>query len=891
MNAGPVARLTIAVRVAVVLAVLFSVRKTWAQVEDGFEGPDTVWQLAETDCQLRVEVHRSDFQAPRSGYGCELIQFSARRGTYAYAAYGLPQARIIEELNVNLWIKADRPGIQLMAHVVFPRTIQDSTGQPVSTFVRGASYSRVGSWQQLVLEQIPRLVERQVRILRSEIGFHVDPREAYIDYLCINLYGGPGLTNVRIDDLAVNGLVSRPTHSPSAESPITLTSGANWSHEKTAPEAVDDRVRLDGSVLMVDGSPFFARVIDHQGESFDRLRRLGFNTIQLRESATRQQMEDAQRLGLWIIAPAEAGSGRIGASSSNVLAWDLGRLSTLEQFESSAELAGRMRQSESNLSRPLICRPQNQLSRASRFSDILVTENFPIGSSFPLSGFGSWMQRRQQLARAGTPYWAAIQTEPAYELVRQISSLAPGGASDLAIESEQIRLLTYMSLAAGARGLHFTSGRSLGDSFEHGDERAATLELINLELSLIEPWVAAGQYVATVPTSDPAVRVAILSADRARLLLLYRCTDGSQYSVDPPTSNTITFVIPGVPNSSEVYRVTASRLQPLRNKRVTGGTRMTVEDFHVTAIIVMTQDPLVVRHISERLKETSNRWSALRQQQAALSLARVQQVHEQLVGQRRGLPQADDWLQQADTELRQCIRLLEAGDDRGARQMAGRSLDATGRIRRAYWQQAAGPFQSPVSSPCLVAFATLPIHWDLRHRLASASQGPNRLAGGNFEDLQHLMDTGWRHHRSGDSQIQTDVDLTPQLPYSGRYALRLRAWSENEESVPEVIESPPVWITSAPVRTEPGQLFRIHGWVNVPTALAGTGDGLKLFDSLGGPPLALRIGPTRGWQQFVLYRSADQPGSLHLTFVLSGLGEAKIDAVTVARMNFPRPSG
>jgi len=61
-------------------------------------------------------------------------------------------------------------------------------------------------------------------------------------------------------------------------------------------------------------------------------------------------------------------------------------------------------------------------------------------------------------------------------------------------------------------------------------------------------------------------------------------------------------------------------------------------------------------------------------------------------------------------------------------------------------------------------------------------------------------------------------------------------------------------------------------------------DGLFVFDSLGGPALGERVAATGGWRRMVLYRivppeAAGQP--LVVTFALSGLGEARIDEVSV----------
>ena len=115
----------------------------------------------------------------------------------------------------------------------------------------------------------------------------------------------------------------------------------------------------------------------------------------------------------------------------------------------------------------------------------------------------------------------------------------------------------------------------------------------------------------------------------------------------------------------------------------------------------------------------------------------------------------------------------------------------------------------------------------------------------------------------------------------------MQAWPEDPQRAPQVIERPPVWVTSAPIPVRQGQLVQIRGWAKVPRPVAGTSEGLLIFDSLGGPDLGDRIRLTRGWREFTLYRAVPQNDELTITFALTGLGEAKVsmrDTVEVSRL-------
>ncbi len=85
-------------------------------------------------------------------------------------------------------------------------------------------------------------------------------------------------------------------------------------------------------------------------------------------------------------------------------------------------------------------------------------------------------------------------------------------------------------------------------------------------------------------------------------------------------------------------------------------------------------------------------------------------------------------------------------------------------------------------------------------------------------------------------------------------------------------------------------MIRIQGWVQVPAPIQGTVDGLLIVDSLGGEPLAERIQKTNNWQAFTLYRVAPQSGPMSVTVALCGLGEARLDDLTIEPLAaFPSP--
>ncbi len=214
--------------VAAVLLAVLSAPQGRAQVwHEGFETSQPSWRNAGGDTRYRILEQERLQGESHSGNGCEWLRLESERGARIYLAHDVGRPSVIEELAPSVWVKSDRPGLQLAARIVLPRTVDPHTGRPVTTtIVAGGSYNATGRWQQLQLSDVPRLLTRQVHILRMQLGPQVDDREAYLDAVLLNVYTGPGVSNVWIDDLEVAGHVPSPRGQPSAaqNNPIVAAS-------------------------------------------------------------------------------------------------------------------------------------------------------------------------------------------------------------------------------------------------------------------------------------------------------------------------------------------------------------------------------------------------------------------------------------------------------------------------------------------------------------------------------------------------------------------------------------------------------------------------------------------------------------------------------------------
>src|SRR5262249_50912649 len=134
------------------------------------------------------------------------------------------------------------------------------------------------------------------------------------------------------------------------------------------------------------------------------------------------------------------------------------------------------------------------------------------------------------------------------------------------------------------------------------------------------------------------------------------------------------------------------------------------------------------------------------------------------------------------------------------------------------------------------------------------------------------------HPRAG---ITSQVEISTEAAHSGRSGLRLVAAAADPDKQQSIVETAPVWVTSAPVRVEQGDVVQIQGWLRVVKPIEGSVDGLLVIDSLAGEALAERFTKAGEWQQFTMYRAAARAGTMGVTFAVSGLGEAWIDDITI----------
>jgi hypothetical protein len=374
---------------------------------------------------------------------------------------------------------------------------------------------------------------------------------------------------------------------------------------------------------------------------------------------------------------------------------------------------------------------------------------------------------------------------------------------------------------------------------------------------------------------------------------------GAQYVPGQSAGTGVTFVVPGVPESADVFEIAPGGMRPLIRRRVTGGLNITLDEFSLTSLVLLTQDPQVVAACARRLEQAGRQMVELQRDVVAQKLQLADTIHRRLAAMAPPVQAAPAWLRAADGSLRQADVRLAEGNLREAHLETRRALRPVALLERTHWQNAVKSLGSAEINPFLSSFASLPEAWLMHERLRGVSQWENMLAAGDFESLEQVVSAGWRHYRHAQEGIKSEADLAGKVrpvetpaatpggataavaARSGQFSLRLSAYPEKKDDGTPQVETPPLWISSPNVMVRAGQTLRFTGWVHLPAAVSGSMDGLTVFDSIGGEPLAQRFEGPLAWKKFTYYRIAPVDGTVSLTAALTGFGEAYIDDLTV----------
>lgn len=862
--------------------------------QQSFETPEPTWRAGWSDTPHRVQTHTVSTSSAHSGQQSEYLRLTAEQGAHIHFWYPLGRVELLDDLQVMVWLRANRPGMRLLVRVVLPHERdRQHLDQPLTTLLSGDRYEWTGRWQQLQLREPMRRFQEQLQLLRADLGRDINTEGAYVDQVVLNVYGGVGLHEVWIDDLEVGP--QPPALGVGGDGAVP----ARTTQQATVPVRAA-QVELSKDRLLVNQRPFLMRGTRWAGRSPRELRDQGFNVLWVDAQTPPAVLAEAERVGMLLVpeipeqlvAQTPTGGGvhaaltrfiRDFAHSDAVLAWQVGSGLTQEQTPIVHRAAQLVRRSQTPADRLIAGGVWDGLRGHSRSLDLLGLYRWPLATGLDLAGYRDWLQQRLLLAEPAVFAYTWVQTHwPAGVRAAAGDGVEARLAAALGPQPEQVKLLTYLALAAGCRGVAFWDEAAANEP--PGRARHLALALVNLELELLEPMLASRHAGDLLRTRHPEIRVAVMRFDGGLLALPLWLGSGAQHVAGQLTLPHLDLVIPGAPRDAQAWLVSPVAVQPLPQERVPGGVRVVIPEFAMSAALVFTADMTQIARLQQfvmRRQRQAAQWSyELAWEQVRL----VETVQQQLAELGQAHPSTPQLLADARRHLGAAFVAWRRGnvtDLPTVYEEAERAQRSLRLLMRSQWERAARTVDMPTCSPFMVGYATLPRHYRFVNEVKACQNIPNVLADGDFEASPEQTLPGWTIQAQTLDDVHLHLARVTEQPRQGRQCLKLEITAKQPAQAPLALERTYLALTSPKFDLHPGMLVRVSGWIRIPQPIQASVDGALFFDSLGGEPLAVRLtGPTP-WKPFSLYRRVPPSGQVSVTMALTGIGTVYFDDVRI----------
>ena len=938
---------------------------------NSFSGKTTSFLKGDDNVKAEVKLQELSADRSRSLPTSEHLKVNCTPGknetNYAYFYYPTPAAPLTEDLSVSLWVHSNRAGVQMLGRLVIPkeRNPKQIDEQLTVTVLLDTYKAPASDWQKLVLKRPLEILQAQKLALRNQLKRDVDLTDAYFDQLILNVYCGAGETDIYVDNLEIGPVkagASPPMPPVGPKDPPPMGKVVSKEKEKEAPRPSNgDRgiaVDFKRGKLTVGGVPAFPRFVRYSGTPLQVLKEAGFNALYMPVDTPQSVVEDAiDNYGFWIIPhipPVSEANNDDGKnplvtkdveslvaairkfqSGDGVLFWDMGPVRS-EDYPRVVKTVEGIRSADPK--RPVGADVWDGFDKYANPLQLVGTHRDPLMTSLELDQYSRWLGQRKILASGSKFHWTWIQTHiPEWQTkLLYDKGYADGFTEPIGPQPEQIRLLTYLALASGYKGIGYWSDKFLADSHQ-GRDRLLQIALLNQEIEMLEPLLLhLNDDIRWVPSSNKNVLVAILRTNGKGVLALpIWLGGGAQYVPPQGAIQNLSFVVPLVPDGAEPWEISPVRVQSLQNqlKQTPEGTQVTIPEFDLTAAVVFTsdnsKDGLVAmwqKH-TRRISRYAASWAV---EMADEEFRKVTKIHERLAEVSPPLEEARLLLRNAEQRLMAAKRDRVANNDETAYYEAMRSMRPLRILMRAHWERAIKSLDYPGASIYASSYYTLPRHWELASLLRGGEVAVSALNDGDFERVsvpdrrgvpvdklsgwtvqQVALDEVQMEARFVPSEVGEDVEETPPLKPRGQYAptgmtkqfddprapkptlgntiLRLRVTPKpvviNKDAKappePQALERVFLAVNSPPVRLPPGSWVRVTGWIKTASPVRASADGVMFYDTTAGEAYALRLTSQPKWKQFHFYRKVPTTGDLRVRMAITGFGTVYFDDIRV----------
>jgi hypothetical protein len=643
-------------------------------IRDGFESAQTVWEQEQTDAPINLFAHDRGSRAAHEGRSSEHFQFSAGPGGSFFYSYRLPRVPVTNELRVNLYVRANRAGVQVFGRVILPADKDPETGQASFVLVPGTIYSSAERWQRIELSAMPPSIEGQARVIRATTRRPVSLEGAYLDRVVVNLYCGVGQTEVFLDELSIAPVPPEAVAAHARPAAVDAEAATPKVGEPPAVPRAASRVALERNRLKRNGADWFPTAIEAPGADVTVLRKSGFDLLVESVNADPERLRAAIEAGFLLQinlvgtdgAPLEPEQAVAAAAAfpyrDKVAFWGLGeRLGRVDDLDARGAELDRVRAVKSafrglprefsHLTTGVVADGFSLYAQAPKNLDILGVRPSSWGSAQkPMDSYHFLAQRRDLTTRTNpnSLFFAWFPATPRPEVQRSVWGDDPPPAWGFpAIQPEQLRSYAFVALSAGYRGIGFRGNADLTRT-DLGKILLIEMALLNEEIDLFESILALGKdpipFYFTYPSDPPLIpaagaiginqrvrmvqeygpnpytRVAAIDlTDRTgSLLLVSDFFDYGQCQPHQMAMNDLKISVPAR-ESAQAWLISPGGVESLSREKIPGFVRFNVPDYGPTAMVLVTTD----LSVSDRIQAEIERVRPLAVQ-LAIEQARIQ---------------------------------------------------------------------------------------------------------------------------------------------------------------------------------------------------------------------------------------------------------------------------
>ena len=845
-----------------VFATLQFCQSAYGQVYDSFDSTIPKFRFWVSDSRAQLSP------IPKSEPGVESMEVTVGQGAYTYLAYAIQPSAIIQDLRASLRIRSVQSGLRIGFRIVFPSSTDPATQDPLVEVVLGTPSEGGGSWSTSTIDNIMGEFEKRVRFLRVKHGPNVNLRDPYVDAVLLSVSSLPGTIRLQVDDLEVEGMVDPALTIPQE--------GAVGPPNDSSNLSIEEQLRALQTTV--------PRWIQHQGESLDYLKELGFTAIITNRPNDPLLIEQAIRTGMGVIAPPPEliPSENLAKEYKHVQGWLLGMALDQSHLEQTRARVARVTRFPQSLARPMIGEAMEMYGSYSRLTDWLaVPLTLPTRVQSSREASLIMQQDLRPMASRSMPLTSIVTQMPTDWVAQKemaFRSIGNETADTANYDLLQVRMQLYRSMMQGTRGWVFRSGAPLDVGDVTSIARSQGYSGINREIELLVPWIRASQSAWRPIAVDSADHTgAVIDTPNSQLALILASGRLDQICSVAPEAERIQITLPNSGQTRSIFRITNGELEPLSPRETPNGLVLTIQRPALVEQIVSVVDPKPVAYLREQLGSLSTSLvdSHHKILEQVLELAQKTLVAQQVP------PNDARWetIRRAQSLHRESIQYLARANLPASIRSADQATLIAQSVVRTAWEEGVAQFSSVQSSPLVASPLSLPLHYEFTKLLDGRSWQTIPVPGFPFSNTDQFYSAGWHVDRRLTDTVASEC-VVGNLGPGGKPTLMLTAKPVQNQPIPSGYAGAAMRVTSPTLNVPTGAMVFLQGVVRIESGKGESQSGLLICDSAGGESLGQLVSANDPspyeWRRFELVRFVTKPGGIRIHLETRGQVQAFI---------------